>query len=226
MAWLHSSSDDRNFGVFILISFENIPSHRERERERDRDRDTHTHIYTHTHKFRLLRAKPHLKPHPKATLNLGPLERSLFEMFPNILLGPLMQKAFVHLLGPTTLVVSTLRVVSLKQTCHFHLCRKCLFICLNPCWHGYFGAFCLDVRTFNFLPTHGFSVKPLKERLLAEEQKATLRGAPKRAHLRTHSGCQIPGVLGPSLGFALRGTGFSQRRQLQHRHLQLRAGEG
>ena len=34
-----------------------------------------------------------------------------------------------------------------------------------------FGACCLDV--FNFLPTHGVSVKPLKVRLLAGEQKAT-----------------------------------------------------
>ena len=37
-----------------------------------------------------------------------------------------------------------------------------------------FGAFCLDVRTLiNFLPTNGLSIKPLKVKLLAGEQKAT-----------------------------------------------------
>ena len=40
-----------------------------------------------------------------------------------------------------------------------------------------FGAFCLDVRTLTFLPTNGFSIKPLKlklkVKLLAGEQKAT-----------------------------------------------------
>ena len=35
-----------------------------------------------------------------------------------------------------------------------------------------FGAFCLDART-NFLPTNGFSIGPLKVKLLAGEQKAT-----------------------------------------------------
>ena len=37
----------------------------------------------------------------------------------------------------------------------------------------YFGACCLDVRTFNFLPTNGFSIEPLKAKLLAGEEKAT-----------------------------------------------------
>ena len=36
-----------------------------------------------------------------------------------------------------------------------------------------FGAFCLDASDFNFLPTDGFSIKPLKVKLLAGEQKAT-----------------------------------------------------
>ena len=35
------------------------------------------------------------------------------------------------------------------------------------------GAFCWDVRTLNFLPTNGFSIEPLKVKLLAGEQKAT-----------------------------------------------------
>ena len=39
--------------------------------------------------------------------------------------------------------------------------------------HVHFGAFCLDVRTLTFLPTEGFSIKPLKVKLLAGEQKAT-----------------------------------------------------
>ena len=33
-----------------------------------------------------------------------------------------------------------------------------------------FGACCLDVRDFNFLQTHGFSIKPLKVKRLAVEQ--------------------------------------------------------
>ena len=40
-------------------------------------------------------------------------------------------------------------------------------------WRNHFGAFCLAVRTFNFLPTHGFSTKPRKDKLLAGVQKAT-----------------------------------------------------
>ena len=36
--------------------------------------------------------------------------------------------------------------------------------------YGSFVAFCLDVRTLNFLPTNGFSTKPLKVKLLAGEQ--------------------------------------------------------
>ena len=32
---------------------------------------------------------------------------------------------------------------------------------------------CLDVRTLTFLPTNGFSIKPLTVKLLAGEQKAT-----------------------------------------------------
>ena len=38
-----------------------------------------------------------------------------------------------------------------------------------------FGAFCLAVRT-NFLPTNGFSTKPLKVKVLAGEQNATSGG--------------------------------------------------
>ena len=37
-----------------------------------------------------------------------------------------------------------------------------------------FGAFCLDVRALNCLPTNGFSIKPLKVKLLAEEQATEL----------------------------------------------------
>ena len=36
-----------------------------------------------------------------------------------------------------------------------------------------FGAFSLDVKILTFLPTNGFSTKPLKVKLLAVEQKAT-----------------------------------------------------
>ena len=38
--------------------------------------------------------------------------------------------------------------------------------------HQSFVAFCLDVD-FRFLPTNGFSIKPLKVKPLAGEQKAT-----------------------------------------------------
>ena len=37
----------------------------------------------------------------------------------------------------------------------------------------YFGAFCMDVRTLTFCQLKGFSIKPLKVKLLAGEQKAT-----------------------------------------------------
>ena len=41
-----------------------------------------------------------------------------------------------------------------------------------------FGACCLDVRTLTFLPTiNGFSIKPLKVKLLAGEQKAAESGS-------------------------------------------------
>ena len=36
-----------------------------------------------------------------------------------------------------------------------------------------FGAFCWMLGLFAFLPTNGFSIKPLKVKLLAGEQKAT-----------------------------------------------------
>ena len=43
---------------------------------------------------------------------------------------------------------------------------------------GCFGAFCLDVRTLTFCQLMGFSIKPLKVKLLAGEQKAAEVGFP------------------------------------------------
>ena len=37
----------------------------------------------------------------------------------------------------------------------------------------FFVAFCLDIRTLTFVPTNGFSITPLKAKLVAGEQKAT-----------------------------------------------------
>ena len=37
-----------------------------------------------------------------------------------------------------------------------------------------FGAFCLDVRALTFYQLIGFSIEPLKVKLLAGEQKATV----------------------------------------------------
>ena len=45
---------------------------------------------------------------------------------------------------------------------------------------------------FNFLPTTGFSMQPLKVKLLAGEQKATEIGFPKQPKQRTLENCPPP----------------------------------
>ena len=64
----------------------------------------------------------------------------------------------------------SLRVATPKARLDASFCIQRISVC-KP--HGRFGAVCLDVRTFNFLPTNRFPIKPLKVKLFAGEQKAT-----------------------------------------------------